>query len=407
MKRIKYLFFLLLCSCIWTSPDTDSKYLPLDDSSYPYANIPRIVIETNNFLQIRDTKTKLQARMQIYGEYEPETAILDLTVKGRGNSSFKAMPQYSIKLELEQKTPLLGMPANKDYALISNYADKTLLKNFITYKLGSWLSKDYFTPKSQLVELYFNRTYMGVYLFVETIKVSKKRVNIPKNDSSFLAEFDEKIKKDDLSIYTKSGKTINIHSPKNATTQSQELLKTHLDSIESFLSKRTFWEKENSLSDLIDIEAYLWYYWIQEFCANGDGQFYTSVYFTWVKGEPLRMGPIWDFDLAYNGHWILNKRKWLLRKIYWNKELFSDKDFVEISRKYWDNHIEQFKSLQDTVAYYGKKFSEAAANHFKKWPILNETDNSMLNSVFKDYGNAIDSLSNWIRDRIEWIELNK
>ena len=79
----------LLCSCVWNDPESTPGYLPIDDSEYPYADLPRIVIETEDFTQIRDRETKIPAKLQIYGKDAPESDILELTIKGRGNSSIK------------------------------------------------------------------------------------------------------------------------------------------------------------------------------------------------------------------------------------------------------------------------------------------------------------------------------
>lgn len=85
------------------------------------------------------------------------------------------------------------MALNKDWALISNYADKTLLKNFFMYNLSSTLGL-YYTPNTKFVELFINSSYCGVYLLTETIKVDKNRIDIPKTGNSFLAEIDFKHK---------------------------------------------------------------------------------------------------------------------------------------------------------------------------------------------------------------------
>ena len=104
--------------------------LSLDDWEYPYADIPRIVIETADFLEIRDRETELPAKLQIWGENYPESEVMNLTIRGRGNSSWTDMPKKSYKIEFINKQEMLGMPKDRDWALIANYADKTLMKNY-------------------------------------------------------------------------------------------------------------------------------------------------------------------------------------------------------------------------------------------------------------------------------------
>ena len=95
----KYFAILLLCaslcSCVWDNNSNELDYLPLDDSSYPYAGLPRLVLETDNFVQIRNTETDVSAEMQFYGQNGPTSEIFNLTFKGRGHSSFTGMPKPS------------------------------------------------------------------------------------------------------------------------------------------------------------------------------------------------------------------------------------------------------------------------------------------------------------------------
>ena len=177
---------VILAACAWNDTERNPDYLALDDSEYPYADLPRLVIETEDFSQIGNREDKIPAMLQIYGKNGPESDVIDLTVKGRGHSSF-TMAKYSIKLKFEQKQSLFGMPEDKEWDLISNQRDKTMLRNYFTYQLANSLQDDY-SPRNQFVELYLNRNYKGVYLLVEHVKVAKHRVNISKNDSSFLFE---------------------------------------------------------------------------------------------------------------------------------------------------------------------------------------------------------------------------
>ena len=192
VKTVAIVLIATLGGCGWDSVSSNRDFLPINDSEYPYANLPRIVIETENLKEVRNTEDYISASLQIYGKDSPNTSISHLKIRGRGTSSFNSMPKYSLKLKFDEKTKILDMPLETEWALISNSADKTLLKNFISLKLFSWLGgRD--TPKSQFVELYLNRQYLGVYLLSETIKAGKNRVNLPKNNFSFLFEKTSKI----------------------------------------------------------------------------------------------------------------------------------------------------------------------------------------------------------------------
>ena len=78
--------------------EAEETYLSLDDSEYPYAGIPRLVIQTEGLRGIYDRKKEIPAKMQIYGETSPESEIMKLTIRGRGNTSWQA-PKPSYKIE--------------------------------------------------------------------------------------------------------------------------------------------------------------------------------------------------------------------------------------------------------------------------------------------------------------------
>lgn len=73
-----------------------SSNLFIDDNEYPYTGIPRIVIETENLQKVADREIEIPAKLQIWGEKEPESEIWDLTIRGRGNSTWK-YPQKTTK----------------------------------------------------------------------------------------------------------------------------------------------------------------------------------------------------------------------------------------------------------------------------------------------------------------------
>ena len=402
------LFLFIFCSCVWNEPEHDPDYLPLDDSEYPYANLPRLVIETENFTQIRDTETKVPAKLQIYGKDSPESAILDLTIKGRGNSSFSGMPKPSYKIEFESKQELFGMPKDKDWVLISNSADKTLLKNFITLKLYSWLGGNN-APRAQFVELYLNRNYLGVYLLSENIKVNKSRINIPRDKHSFLFEKTtaKGMKEKDIIIQTKKGNLFCIKSPKNADSETQSRLLQHLNDWEEFIDS-PYDITEESLKEWLDIDDYLRFYWIQEFTKNSDANFNRSIFISWEENHPMHYGPVWDFDFSY-GSWIDKQAQrpdyWYVRDSGWDKKLFQNSIIANEAQNHWNLYKKQFFYLPDSTNKYAKELVAATENEFKRWPVLGNTENWTYKEPYSSYSEAIDSLNSWIRQRYSWIDI--
>ena len=374
-------------------PGNVPDYIPLDDTNSPYAGIPRLIIETEDRRAIADCETEVPARAQIWGPAAPESEKIDLTIRGRGNTSW-TMPKKSYKIEFVQKQAILDMPANRDWALIANYVDKSMLKNFLMFKLSATLGL-YYTPRSAFVELYINGTYNGVYLLTETIKVDENRVNIPKEGESYLAELDFKHKDDEPFVTTSLEMPIRIHSPKNADDSVLAAFSKKINNFESYLINRQPGDSVG-LEKWLAVDDYIKHFWIQEFSRNSDAAFFSSIYFMWREKEPIRMGPVWDFDLAFGGHMndtMNTPEGWLARDLLWNHFLFKDSTFTSRLNNYWVQNRQVFLAVLDSIDVYSKALADAADNNYRKWDVLSST-----------YSDAIDELKDWIKKRSAWID---
>jgi len=389
--------------CFFDGTESSPDYLPLNDSEYPYADLPRIVIETDDFGEIRDNVTERPARLQIYGDTAAESQVYTLTVRGRGNSSAK-MPKYGLKLEFTDKVKMFGMPKSRDWALIANYGDKTHLRNFMMSRLSEWLGADY-TPEMHFVEVYLNRKYMGLYLLSETVKVAKNRVNIAENDSTFLIEKEDLKKMDPPFVKTKHDFYFHVKSPKNLSDSSADLLLDHLNAFEDYIYDGRF-GNPSTMDTWLDMDDYLLYYWVQEYSKNEDGSFARSVYMTWEKGGLIHFGPLWDFDLAF-GNASREKVKpaedWYIRTQRWNRVIFNDSFVKEKAASYWMEHQQLFRDLIDSVPVYRKSIEKAIENEYKRWPIIRNTENWALKDPYDSYDEAVKSMEDWMKSRYDWI----
>ena len=385
------------------------------DKEYPYAGIPRIVIETGNRIAIKDRETEIPAKMQIWGDSSAESEILDLTIRGRGNTSWTEMPKKSYKIEFEKKQSMLGMPKDKDWALIANFADKTLMRNFVAYNLSAKLNA-YYAPKCEFAELYLNGEYLGVYLLTETIKVSKYRMNLPEDGSAYIVEADAKYQGKEQVVFSdvlmpdSSKKAFRIHYPKNATDENLKKIQSQIKKFEEQL-KKVENGKDNHLEEWIDLDESIVHYWVQEFSKNPDTGiregFFTSVYFSWVEGEKIKMGPVWDFDLAFGNYSyqpVNEVKDWFVQK-YWYEYLFKDSLYTNLSYDFWKLNDKYIDEVLELIDVYKDKLGKPAKNNFKRWDVMNSNEHFWHLKAFSSYDEAVDDLKNWIIERRKWINL--
>ena len=95
----------------------------------------------------------------------------------RGNASWEETDKKSYQIKLTEKKDLLSMGADKQWLLLANAFDSTLMRNTIAFDIAKELGVS-FTPDSEYVDVYANGQYIGNYLLTEKIEIDKERVNI-------------------------------------------------------------------------------------------------------------------------------------------------------------------------------------------------------------------------------------
>lgn len=380
-------------------------HITFNESESLYVGLPRILIETNNLQEIENRETDIPATFQVWGKNGPLDSKKNLVIRGRGNSSWDVMPKKSYRLEFAEKYEVLGMHANKDWALIANFADKTYLKNFITQKLSKWL-KMYYTPAAEFVELYINGTYQGLYQITETVKVDKYRVNIP-SDANFIEKTSAESQKDDQVCFTSTLKFFFcFKQPKNATDEQVQKVRTRINNLENYLYRQENFSEEELLCR-VDLNTFTPYYWIQEFSKNQDGAFWRSIYISWSGNQPMRWGPVWDFDIAYGtttDTTEIGPQDWLTRENGWFKYFFENSLVQKQIKDYWQENKSIFTMLPDTISHYAKMLAPAIRHDQSVWPTLKSSAYIFFKDTYNSHEEAVDSLNSWIRERYQWID---
>lgn len=233
--------------------------------------------------------------MKYYDDFEGR-----MKIKGRGNTTWTNYPKKPYRIKLDAAASILGLPAEKDWILLANYIDGTLMGNAIALKAGQLLDMP-FTNHAVPVDVTLNGKFLGNYILTEQKEVGADRINI--GSDGVLLEMD--VNYDENWKFT-SG---NFHLP--VMVQYPELddmtstdANAKLDEI-----KNDFAQMENSVNapsfpnnnflDYIDATSLVHYLIIYNLTLNEEINHPKSTYMYKKKGEKYAMGPIWDFDWAY------------------------------------------------------------------------------------------------------------
>jgi hypothetical protein len=337
----------------------------------------------------------------------------DTQIRGRGNTSWQ-MPKKPYKVKLASKASLLGMPKDKEWALLANYDDKTLLRNELGLEVGRRLGMPY-TPRSQFVELFLNDAYQGTYQLTESIKIASSRVDITELDEDdtdpdaltggYLMEFDAR-QSEDWNFLTPRGLAVGVHDPSPIADAQQQYLAGYVGAAEDALFSDGFADPDTGYAAYLDPDTFARWYLANELMKTTDGQFVSSCWFYKDRGGRLEMGPVWDFDSAAGnvsygpgpdpqGPWI--------RGGPWYARLFQDPAFAAAAAQAWQAHRADLAGLVDWVGQRAAALDLAQRNNFSRWPIL-QAQVWPNSEVAGSYAGEVAFLQSWLQQRLDWLD---
>lgn len=337
--------------------------------------------------------------------------------------------------------PLLSMPAENDWILLSTYNDKTFMRNSLALELFRKMGR--YAPRSRFCELLINQRYKGVYLLMEKIKRDSKRVNIAKLDTNENTGDDVtggyiiKVDYHDASnSWQSSFSPINhpsfpvfyVYEYPDAQVIS-EPQKTYIQgfmyALEDALYGPDFKDPTLGYRAYLHTSSLIDYLIVNELARNNDG-FKKSYYFHKDKesnGGLLHSGPVWDFDWAWKNidecsiFAATNGSGWAYNvndcnpdnnSPAWAKRLLQDPAFTnELKCRYKElrSTLLDTNTLFHYVDSIHTLMQVPQARHFKKWPILGiNVGTPEVDPQPTTYDGEIAKFKRWIKVRLAWLD---
>ena len=386
-----------------------------------FTGIPILYLNTENKVSIDSKDSYLDGNLIINTNtlYEQTKTAIPLQVKGRGNSTW-TMPKKPYRLKFVDKTAVLGMPSAKNWVLLANYSDKTLLRTITAFELGSKIGAD-FTPQGRFVELVLNGEYNGAYFLTSQVEVHENRVNIPelkKSNTSeseitggYLLEQDMRLDEDNW-FYTKAKLPITIKSPGDITPIQLSYIKNYMQETEDAIFSADFADPDKGYNKYINTESFIHWFIVQEIMKNEDAKEKTSIIYYKNRNGKLGLGPLWDFDLAAgNVDYSVSRYPtgWWIKDGPWFRRLFEDPAFRTKVKNRWNQlKGKELKEITSSIDKNAAYINLSQQKNFEKWDILNKYvwPNQF---VLGTYPKEVSQLKNWLQVRIDWLdtEINK
>ncbi|WP_313409488.1 CotH kinase family protein, partial [Aeromicrobium sp.] len=371
--------------------------------------------------------------------YSPSTLVLTepgadpvtlgARLRVRGNSTSMVSIKYPYKVKLDARTGVLGMPASKDFVLLANFFDRSLLRNDVGFEIARRLGAPW-VPRMQQVDLYLNGTYKGLYQWGEGIETEADRVAL--EDGGVLLEADSYDDTDphfttarDLRVFVKSSQEEDV------VTRTSDRVRL----IEDVLYSDHYADPVHGYRACLDVDSFVDAYLVAELTKNIDAAFNNSVWMVLGADGRLAMGPAWDFDQGMgNRHnceisepqgWFV-ARDWAAEQPvtprcfptqmrgpqgHWYQRLLTDPWFALRVRTRWVEVRDSLATLPEYVQAGSAAIRDSAERTFA--PAPGGAGNPVTGTILEPAGHHVfhgswaaesTALTDWLRARIAWLD---
>lgn len=385
----------------------------------PETAIPRLWLTTAGGAAVTSKDTYIGATLRVEGGSAGLTASvqgLSLRMRGRGNSTWD-WPKKPYKLKFDEKVTFFGLPKAKDWALLANYADKSLMRNHVADEMGKALDGLVYTPSQYPVKVYLNGAYQGVYSLGEHMEAAKGRVDIGEDqsgvDAGYLLEVGGAVKRDiqqGMAFHAGSLRFVRIQEPDPADLSAEQIayIRDYMTAADAAVKALHGYEEYLDIPSLID------WLLLHELTYNLDSGFHRSCYFTKKPGEKLHMGPIWDFDLAFGNFskdnpryddWATGNNAYVGQT--WTSNLLRDPVFTAQLKARWKTAGPRLRQAADqAITNASAWLADAQQSNFLRWNILGRkvAYEPARCSRYDTFAKQVTYLRRFLTDRYAWLD---
>lgn len=332
-------------------------------------------------------------------------------IEYRGSASRK-FPKRSYSIHLRNKGKEIrswnGLTLQGDWVLYGPYADRTCIRNALAQEL--FRKMGHYSPKSLFTELTIDTVYMGLYEWREKIDLSAGRVpqathllKIDKPTAKIRPQLSSRL---DTLVPIRFHDSLPGHSI-DAAFQAVQLFE------QSLLKKTNEWEQQADKRSFVD------YFLFTEW-ANSPDAYRSSCYFQVLPDGKLRMGPLWDFDLAFGNSMLFqasDETKWRFRindadslknlaAPPWWALLFERPDFKNAIKQRWSelrSGVLADSALSKQVDQLVAHIRPLAIKNHDKWKVMERKIQWTLPPE-TSYDDEIKRLKTWLFRRAAWMD---
>ena len=333
----------------------------IDGKDISGSGLPVLFVKTSDGKGVKEKTRSKDAGLSMYdGSGLELVRDLSMSIKGRGHGSW-GFPKKPYNLSLAEPLPLLGGSRERDWCLLANWRDMTLLRNDVALEISRCTSLEW-TPAGRFVDLVVDGRYQGNYYLCEKVQVAPGRVDVEDDgwliclDNYYDAtyRFKSKIRQLPVNIKLADGCALDL--------ESFNKIRACIDAAEDALYRGA-----GDWTAMIDMQSFCDWLIVHELTGNNEPTRPHSVYMHKRSDGLITAGPCWDFDCRT----FMPGRKGLLnRNTVWFDALLAKEEFCSLLKERWHSLKPVFE--QYIVGYIDDVWAsiEASAEMDRRmWPI--------------------------------------
>lgn len=363
-------------------------------------------------------------------------------VRGQSSANYEKTPyrlEFWDNKNKDAKYPIMGLPADGDWCLLSPYPDKSLIRNAFAYELGNDLGLE--APGYTFVEVYINTDnqplsaddYQGVYLLTEKIEIDKDRLNIkklkkddltePNITGGYLLQFNMQCAEEPI-IRGSGWSDLELTEPDDATPEQIRWITDYIQKTHNAIHSSNPSDPNTGYPAYIDVDSFVNFIIVNEMSREGDAYIRSTRLYK-DRGGKLTAGPLWDYDLGFEcikgfgfggfGGNTSTVEGWQFQPMFgmnstcdWYYTLMKDASFQAKIAARW-NELRRGPlsdaNLKAKIQSLANPLTNAAKRNFQKWNILNTSMiGGFSTQTTQTWEEQISILQNYVLQRAAWLD---
>ncbi|NLD93761.1 MAG: hypothetical protein GX639_13985 [Fibrobacter sp.] len=376
----------------------------------------------------------------------------------RGQSSMMMFNQAPYRIELwdnfneDVNQPVMGMPSDADWALISPCTDNTLIRNVLATEIGKQLGLK--TVQYRFCEVFINQDggpltasdYEGVYTLFQPVKNKKNTLNLKKLDENdtdpakitggYLFKFDNAVKDSGMVFIECTGakkfidgnpmwggkkdtnatcwSDLELVSPNPPNDQQMMYITNYVQEFHDALHANPI----GNWKSYIDVESFVNNYILNEITRNVDAWIRSHFMYKDRDGV-ITAGPVWDYNFAMDNY-SHKIEGWQIDDVRsgsddWHLRMWKQQDFKSSLKKRWNElrpNVLSNETVLKTIDNTKAPITNVAERNFTAWPMGKCTDGGGFGGGFGGGGGStattwegqIKDLKTWLTNRMNSLD---